>query len=50
VCTTLLALLPDVPGDVVPEDLNRLLRFHITEMTRGGIHHSNGSNAPRNAV
>jgi len=34
---TLLALLPDVPGDVVPEDLNRLLRFRIAELTRDGI-------------
>lgn len=33
----LLALLPHVPGDVVPEDINGLLRFRIAELTRDGI-------------
>jgi hypothetical protein len=34
---TLLVLLPGVPSDVVPEDLYRLLRFRIAELTREGI-------------
>lgn len=34
---TLLALLPGVPKDVVPEDLYRLNRFPVAELTRAGI-------------
>ncbi|MEE6140628.1 SEFIR domain-containing protein [Mycobacterium sp. 050128] len=34
---TLLVLLPGVPTDVVPEDLYRLNRFSVAELTRAGI-------------
>lgn len=34
---TLLVLLPGVPTEVVPEDLYRLHRFPVTELTRAGI-------------
>ncbi len=34
---TLIALLPGVGSDVMPEDLYRLNRFHIAELTREGI-------------
>lgn len=34
---TLIALLPGVGSDVIPEDLYRLNRFYITELTREGI-------------
>ena len=34
---TLLVLLPDVPRDVVPEDLYRLNRFQVAELTPAGV-------------